>query len=61
AEDVHQGLQHYCKQNGVDMLAMTHGEHSFIARLFGHSETRAMLADQSLPVMVFPPDFKHIS
>ncbi|MCQ6961619.1 universal stress protein, partial [Mucilaginibacter aquariorum] len=41
AEDVHQGLQHYCKQNGVDMLAMTHGEHSFIARLFGHSETRA--------------------
>lgn len=58
AEDVHQGLQHYCQQNGVELLAMAHGHHPFISRLFGRSKTNAVIADQQLPVLVFPPDFK---
>jgi nucleotide-binding universal stress UspA family protein len=57
-EDVHRGLQHYCKKNGADLLAMTHGQHSFISRLFGHSESRAMISGQQLAVLVFPPCFK---
>ncbi|GAB2981397.1 universal stress protein [Mucilaginibacter puniceus] len=58
-EDVHLGLENYCKENGVGLLAMVHGHHSFIARLFGHSESRALIADQQLPVLVFPPNFKY--
>ncbi|SEO42942.1 universal stress protein [Mucilaginibacter sp. OK283] len=56
--DVHKGLQHYCEENSASLLAMSHGEHSFIARMFGHSESRAMIADQRLAVLVFPPGFK---
>ena len=58
ADDVHQGLQQYCGQKGADLLAMTHGEHSLISRLFGHSETRAIISDQQLAVLVSPPGFK---
>jgi nucleotide-binding universal stress UspA family protein len=56
--DVHRGLQQYCIQKGADLLAMTHGRHSFIARLFGHSETGEMISDQRFSVLVFPPEFK---
>jgi nucleotide-binding universal stress UspA family protein len=58
-EDVHIGLENYCRANGFGLLAMVHGHHSFIGRLFGHSESRALIADQLLPVIVFPPDFKY--
>ncbi len=59
ATDVHKGLQHYCEENSTDLLAMTHGQHSFISRLFGHSEARAAISGQQLAVLVFPPDFMH--
>ena len=58
AADVHQGLQHYCGEKGAALLAMTHGQHSFISRLFGHSESEAVISDQRLAVLIFPPDFK---
>lgn len=57
-KDVHKGLQHYCVKNGADMLAMVHGQHSFISRLFGHSESKAVITDQRLSVLIFPPGFK---
>ena len=56
--DVHHSLHQYCKDNRTDVLAMTHGHHSFIGRLFGHSESRDTIADRQLAVLVFPPGFK---
>lgn len=58
ADNVHEGLQKYCSEKKADMLAMTHGQHSFLSRLFGHSETMAAIADNQLAVLVFPPDYK---
>lgn len=58
AGDVHQGLQKYGARQDAAVLAMTHGRHSFVSRLFGHSESRSVIADQTLAVLVFPPDFK---
>jgi nucleotide-binding universal stress UspA family protein len=58
SEDVHGGLRHYCAAQAADLLAMTHGHHSFISRLFGHSESREAISDQQLAVLVFPPVFK---
>lgn len=57
-EDIHRELQRYCEKNGANLLAITHGERSFISRLFGHSESRAAISDQQLAVLVFPPGFK---
>lgn len=58
-EDVHNGLRRYCSKNGADMLAMAHGHHSFISRLFRHSESIAAVTDQILALLVFPPGFKN--
>lgn len=52
-------LQHYCKENEADLLAMTHQHHSFVSRLFGHSESKAAIAQQQLAVLVFPSDFNN--
>lgn len=57
-DEVHPGLQHYCAENAVDVLAMTHGHHSFISRLFGKSKSQAAISDKHTPVLVFPPDCK---
>lgn len=57
-DDVRLGLQQYCKEHSVDILAMSHGHHSFISRLFRHSESRAAIAGKQLAVLIFPPDFK---
>lgn len=57
SEDIHRGLQAYCQEKGAEILAMTHARHSFVARVFGHSESLTAIADQNLAVLVFPPDF----
>ncbi|OCX54016.1 hypothetical protein BEL04_07005 [Mucilaginibacter sp. PPCGB 2223] len=57
-DDVHRGLRHYCQEKNTDLLAMAHGHHSFVSRLFGHSESIAMISDQQFSVLVFPPGFK---
>lgn len=57
SEELQPALQHYCMENNVDLLAMTHQHHSFISKLFGHSESKAAIAYQQLAVLIFPPDF----
>lgn len=59
ADDIHKGLQNYCIKNGASILAMTHGQHSFISRFFGHSESQAMISGQQLAILVFPPGLKY--
>ena len=56
--DGHQGLQRYCEEKKADLLAMTHGYHPFISRLFGHSDSLAVASNQHLAMLVFPLDFK---
>lgn len=50
-------LEAHCRETGVDLLAMTHGRHSRLSRVFGHSESEAAIARHDLAVMIFPPDF----
>ncbi|MBB5396836.1 universal stress protein [Mucilaginibacter sp. AK015] len=57
-EAVQPALQHYCADEKVDLLALSHQHHSLVARLFGHSESKAVIAQQQLPVIIFPPDYK---
>ncbi|ASU34774.1 universal stress protein [Mucilaginibacter xinganensis] len=53
-KDVASRLNHLCKQNQTGLLAMVHNKRSFFGRLFTHSETRKELADQKIPLLVFP-------
>lgn len=55
--DVHRGLQDYCRDHHTDVLALTHGHHALLARLFGRSESLAAVAGGQLAILVFPPDF----
>lgn len=55
-ESVHQGLQRYCRLHKADVLAMSHGHHTFFARKLGKSESRSAIADGQLAVLVFPPE-----
>jgi len=57
AGNVHTGLRAYCDEQGAHLLAMAHHQHSFVSRLLGHSETMALIDDQTLAVLVFPPGF----
>ena len=47
-------LKHICNENGTGFLAMLHHQHSFFARLFKHSQTKELLINQKLPLLVFP-------
>ncbi|MGZ3943790.1 MAG: universal stress protein [Mucilaginibacter sp.] len=41
-------------KTGTGMLAMLHHQRSFCARLFAHSETKRVLTEQKIPLLVFP-------
>jgi len=58
AANVRDGLLQYCHREKAGLLAMAHGMHSFIDRLFNHSETQAVLSFQQLAVLAFPPGFQ---
>lgn len=55
---VHHGLLNYCEVQGADLLAMTHHHRNLMSRWFGHSESREIISDQRIAVLVFPPRFK---
>ncbi|MFD2872920.1 universal stress protein [Mucilaginibacter ximonensis] len=57
SEDMQPALQQYCQEHDVELLAMTHQHHSFISKLFGHSESKAVIAHQQVAALIFPPDF----
>lgn len=56
-EAVHLALQQYCTEHQADLLALSHQHHSFLSSLFGHSESKAAIAQRRLAVIVFPPDY----
>lgn len=41
-------------KTGAGMLAVLHHQRSFFARLFAHSETKRVLTEQKIPLLVFP-------
>jgi nucleotide-binding universal stress UspA family protein len=51
-------LNHLCEENGTDLLALVHDEHSFLNRLFKQNNAQALIKDQSLPVMIIPAGIK---
>lgn len=57
-DHISQLLQEHCRVASADVLAMTHGHHDFISRVFGHSETKEAIAQDNLAVLIFPPDFE---
>lgn len=59
ADSVHEGLVNYCSKHHADILAMSHRHHSFVGRLFSRSESRSVIADGALAVLVFPPEYQH--
>lgn len=58
SEHIVQRLQDYCKETNAHLLAMTHARYDFISRLFNHSETKEVIANQQVAVMIFPQTFK---
>lgn len=57
-ENVIQELKQYCREQNADVLAMYHGRHPFISKLFRHSESHAAISDQQLALLIFPPDYQ---
>ncbi|CAN5293172.1 hypothetical protein BH09BAC6_BH09BAC6_22030 [soil metagenome] len=56
--DVINTLNDVCSATGPNLLALMHHQRSFFARLFAHSETKKALAEQHVPMMVFPEKMK---
>jgi len=52
--DVTGRLQNLCKENGSDLLVLSHDHHSFWHRLFKGTYSQDILRDQTLPVMFIP-------
>lgn len=53
-DEVADSLKQFCKKSGPGLLAMIHRHHSFLVRLFTHSQTKSVLSDQRLPLLIFP-------
>ena len=57
-KNVNERLNKLCEESDADLLAFTHYKDSFFSRLFSHSNTRAALGVQKLPVMIFPANME---
>jgi nucleotide-binding universal stress UspA family protein len=53
-EEVVDTLNYLIEQSGPAILSMLHQSHSFLARVFEHSETKTALSKQKIPLLVFP-------
>lgn len=51
-------LNRLCEENGSDMLALVHHEHDFFTKIFKNCTTEEALANQPIPLMVFPANMK---
>ncbi|HZX58391.1 MAG TPA: universal stress protein [Mucilaginibacter sp.] len=47
-------LNNLCNEEGADLLAMMHHQHSIFIRLFEHSITKEALESQRIPLLVIP-------
>ena len=52
--DVVSRLKRFCKENGSDMLALVHYQHSFLSTLLKKSTTAETLSGHHIPLMVIP-------
>ncbi|WP_394771990.1 universal stress protein [Mucilaginibacter sp.] len=48
------GLDWLCEHGQIDMLAMTHREHSFLENIFRGSHTKKMAGHIIIPLLVYP-------
>ena len=53
-KDIVHRLNTLFEESGADLLSMTHYNNSFFTRIFKQSVTRKALADQKVPLLVFP-------
>jgi nucleotide-binding universal stress UspA family protein len=51
-------LNHLCKENGSDMLALVHYEHGLLSSIFKKSTTEKVLGHHHIPLMVIPADMQ---
>jgi nucleotide-binding universal stress UspA family protein len=51
-------LNRLCEENGSDLLALVHHEHDFFTKIFKKCTTEEALANQPIPLMVFPANMK---
>jgi nucleotide-binding universal stress UspA family protein len=55
--DVDHGLNQLNDHGQVDMLAIVHRQHSFLASLFLGSHTQKLARHITVPLLVFPPEY----
>jgi nucleotide-binding universal stress UspA family protein len=55
--DVDHGLTWLNEHGQVDLLAMVHRPHNFLASLFAGSYTQRLARHLTLPLLVFPPEY----
>ena len=53
-EDVVDKLNHIVRDNGCGLLAMLHHQYPFFVRIFKHSQTKKVLSNQKIPLLIFP-------
>ncbi|MBS1525814.1 MAG: universal stress protein [Bacteroidetes bacterium] len=51
-------LNRLCQESKADILAFSHYRDSFFSRLFRRSITRKAISAQTLPLLIFPANFK---
>lgn len=52
-------LLNFCREREVDMLAFTHQQHSYLARILKEGTVKKVIARQKLPLLVFPTELLH--
>lgn len=51
-QDVEKAIHKYCTNNSIDMLAVIHGDHSFLYSLLHRSHTKQLSRSMEIPVLV---------
>lgn len=58
-KDFIQGLSHICEERGADLLALTHQQHSYLARVFKEGAVKKLITKQKLPLLIFSSGMQH--
>ncbi|ELR73886.1 UspA [Fulvivirga imtechensis AK7] len=57
SEDVANSINEYAIKNGIDLLAMSPGKHSFLYQLVEGSTTRKLVLHSDTPLLTLPADY----
>lgn len=55
SDNVQRGIHNFLKRYPADMLAMTAGRHHLLEKIFSRSETREMIRQTKIPLLVLHP------